>query len=68
MNKEETIGNLTTIIKVLIITFAPLTLTYINIDQLTILIIAILGLIFSLIDAKYKNTIINNNNNNDEYE
>lgn len=59
MNKEETIGNLTTIIKVLIITFAPLTLTYINIDQLTILIIAILGLIFSLIDAKYKNTIIN---------
>lgn len=67
MNKEETIGNLTTIIKVLIITFAPLTLTYINIDQLTILIIAILGLIFSLIDAKYKNTIINNNNN-DEYE
>lgn len=60
MNYDDLIGNLSTIVKILICIIAPTTAIWIGTDENTAvaLLTAIAGLLFSLIDAKYPNTII----------
>lgn len=59
MDKVEFIGNLTTIAKILIIMIAPSLAVYLGTDYNTMvaLLTAIVGLLFSLIDAKFHNTL-----------
>ena len=60
MDKQEFIGNLTTILKILIMTIAPTIAVYIGIDQQTVLtfLTAIVSFIIAIVDAKYPNTIL----------
>lgn len=59
MDRVEFIGNLTTIVKILIIMIAPSLAVYLGTDYNTVeaLLTAIAGLLFSLIDAKFHNTL-----------
>ena len=60
---EDQIGNLTTIIKFLVMTVAPyLSLTEAMQNQLIGVIVAVIGFIIAYYDAKYQNTVITNNN------
>lgn len=78
MSREEIIGNLTTIIKILIMTVAPAIAVYIGTDEQVVatFLTAILTFILAVVDAKYPNnltvfdneTITNNPALNDEYE
>lgn len=66
---EDTIGNLTTVIKFIIMTIAPyLSLTEAMQNQLIAIIVAIIGFILAYYDAKYNNTVIGTveNDNTDE--
>lgn len=59
--KNELLGNLTTIIKFVVMTIAPyLALTADMQNQLIAVIVSTIGFIFACFDAKYPNTIIDN--------
>lgn len=61
---DELIGNLTTLIKFIIMTIAPyLSLTEAMQNQLIGVIVAIIGFILAYYDAKYTNTVITSDNN-----
>ena len=78
MGKEDIIGNLTTICKILIMTIAPYIAIELGTDNETIIafLTAVLTFILAVYDAKYPNTIFNKPNPtipesevlNDEYE
>ena len=78
MDRTELIGNITTIIKILIMTVAPAVAVYIGTDEQTVItfLTAVLTFVLAVIDAKYpnslgvfkNNTITNNEALNDEYE
>ena len=59
VDKVEVIGNLTTVAKILICMIAPIIAVKYGIDgNLTEeLLVAVVGLLFGLIDAKFPNTI-----------
>ena len=59
MNNEDFIGNLSTIVKILICIIAPSVAIWLGTNENTAiaLLTAIMGLLFSLIDAKYPNTL-----------
>lgn len=61
MNTDDFIGNLSTIIKIIICIIAPSLAIYLGTDENTTitLLTAVAGLLFSLIDAKYPNTLLN---------
>lgn len=58
MNIDDFIGNLSTIVKILICILAPSAAIWLGTDENTAiaLLTAIAGLLFSLVDAKYPNT------------
>lgn len=64
MNREVLIGNLSTVIKIIIIIIAPSAAIYMGTDSDTAiaLLTAIAGALFALIDAKYPNNILSDNN------
>ena len=75
----DIIGNITTIIKILIMTVAPAIAVYIGTDEQTIItfLTAVLTFILAVLDAKYPNTmrVFDNNETaehseslNDEYD
>ena len=55
---EDQIGNITTILKILIMTIAPTLAVYLGVDQniITTFLTALLALLLALLDAKYPNT------------
>lgn len=54
---EEFVGNVSTIVKVLVLTFVPAAfLEQIDANALSIVLTGIIMFIFSIIDAKYANT------------
>ena len=77
MSREEIIGNITTIIKILIMTIAPAIAVYIGTDSQTVItfLTAILTFVLAVIDARYPNnlrvfdneTITHSEALNDEY-
>ena len=61
---EEFVGNLSTIIKVLVLTFVPAAfLEQVDANALSVVLTGIIMFIFSIIDAKYSNKfkILDNN-------
>lgn len=67
--KNELFGNLTTIIKFVVMTIAPyLALTADMQNQLIAILVAIIGFILAYFDAKHPNTILDNTTNNAEYD
>ena len=62
MDKSVVVGNLTTIIKILLCTVAPMLAVYLGLDENTVMafLVAVVGLIFGLFDARFPNTIFNN--------
>ena len=64
---EELIGNLSTLIKILILTFVPAAfLEQVDANTLSVAITVIIMFVFSIIDAKYANTFAILKENNDE--
>ena len=64
---EELIGNLSTLIKILILTFVPAAfLEQVDANTLSVAITVIVMFVFSIIDAKYANTFAILKGNNDE--
>lgn len=62
---NELLGNITTIIKFIVMTIAPyLALTYDMQNQLIAIIVAIIGFGLAYFDAKHPNTIIDTNTKN----
>ena len=62
---NELLGNITTIIKFIVMTIAPyLALTADMQNQLIAVIVATVGFIFARFDAKYPNTIIDTTTKN----
>lgn len=60
---NELLGNITTIIKFIVMTIAPyLALTADMQNQLIALTVAVIGFILAYFDAKHPNTIIDHNN------
>ena len=59
MSKQDIIGNLTTIIKILIMTGAPAIAVYIGTDEQTVIafLTAVLTFALAVIDARYPNTL-----------
>lgn len=54
---EELVGNLSTIIKILVLTFMPAAfLEQVDANTLSVAITVVIMFIFSIIDAKYANT------------
>lgn len=67
--KNELFGNITTIIKFVVMTIAPyLALTADMQNQLIAILVAVIGFILAYFDAKHPNTILNNTINNDSVE
>ena len=59
---NELLGNITTIIKFVVMTIAPyLALTADMQNQLIAVLVAIIGFVLAYLDAKHPNTIIDNN-------
>ena len=56
---QDIIGNITTIVKILIMTIAPAIAVYIGTDSQTVIafLTAILTFILAVIDARYPNTL-----------
>ena len=55
---EELVGNLSTLVKILILTFVPAAfLEQVDANTLSVVITVIIMFIFSIIDAKYSNTL-----------
>lgn len=66
---NELLGNITTIIKFVVMTIAPyLALTADMQNQLIAILVAIIGFILAYFDAKHPNTILDNTTNNVEYD
>ena len=66
---NEILGNITTIIKFIVMTIAPyLALTADMQNQLIAILVAIIGFILAYFDAKHPNTIIDNTKNYDTDE
>lgn len=66
---NEILGNITTIIKFIVMTIAPyLALTADMQNQLIAILVAIIGFILAYFDAKHPNTIIDNTKNCDTDE
>jgi hypothetical protein len=62
MEREEIIGNVTTIGKFILLTFGtPSLVSFANSSDFAILIGAIFGLIWAFYDSKYFNTFFNRN-------
>lgn len=63
MNNDDFIGNLSTIVKILVCIIAPSLAIWLGTDENTsiALLTAFVGLLFSLVDAKYQNSLFNNN-------
>lgn len=59
MTRQDIIGNLTTIIKILIMTVAPAIAVYIGTDEQTVIafLTAVLTFVLAVIDARYPNTL-----------
>lgn len=59
MTRQDTIGNLTTIIKILIMTVAPAIAVYLGTSQETVtaFLTAVLTFALAVIDARYPNTL-----------
>lgn len=54
---EEFVGNVSTIVKVLVLTFVPAAfLEQVDANTLSVVLTGIIMFIFSIIDAKYSNT------------
>ena len=67
--KNELFGNLTTIIKFVVMTIAPyLALTADMQNQLIAVLVAIIGFVLAYLDAKHPNNILDNTTNNDSAE
>lgn len=67
--KNELLGNITTIIKFIVMTIAPyLALTADMQNQLIAILVAVIGFILAYFDAKHPNTILDNTTNNVEYD
>lgn len=67
--KNELLGNITTIIKFVVMTLAPyLALTADMQNQLIAILVAIIGFVLAYLDAKHPNTILDNTTNNVEYD
>lgn len=69
--KNELIGNITTIIKFVVMTIAPyLALTADMQNQLIAVLVAIIGFVLAYFDAKHPNTILDNtiHQNSVEYD
>lgn len=67
--KNELFGNLTTIIKFIVMTIAPyLALTADMQNQLIAILVAIIGFVLAYFDAKHPNTILDNTTNNVGYD
>ncbi len=67
--KNELFGNITTIIKFVVMTLAPyLALTADMQNQLIAILVAIIGFVLAYLDAKHPNTILDNTTNNVEYD
>lgn len=67
--KNELFGNITTIIKFVVMTIAPyLALTADMQNQLIAILVAVIGFILAYFDAKHPNTILDNTTNNDIVE
>lgn len=67
--KNELFGNITTIIKFVVMTLAPyLALTADMQNQLIAILVAVIGFILAYFDAKHPNTILDNTTNNVEYD
>ena len=58
MDKDIVIGNASSICKILICIFAPMIAVYLGTDENTAeaLLVAVIGLLFGLVDAKFPNT------------
>lgn len=66
---EEFVGNLSTIIKVLVLTFVPAAfLEQVDANTLSVALTIIIMFVFSIIDAKYSNTFAILKNNAQEIE
>lgn len=66
---NELLGNITTIIKFIVMTIAPyLALTADMQNQLIAILVAIIGFVLAYFDAKHPNTILDNTTNNVEYD
>lgn len=66
---NEILGNITTIIKFIVMTIAPyLALTADMQNQLIAILVAAIGFILAYFDAKHPNTIIDNTKNCDTDE
>lgn len=60
--KNELLGNITTIIKFIVMTIAPyLALTADMQNQLIAILVAVIGFVLAYFDAKHPNTILDNN-------
>lgn len=67
--KNELLGNITTIIKFVVMTIAPyLALTADMQNQLIAILVAIIGFVLAYLDAKHPNTILDNTTNNMGYD
>lgn len=67
--KNELLGNITTIIKFIVMTIAPyLALTADMQNQLIAILVAVIGFILAYFDAKHPNTILDNTTNNVGYD
>lgn len=67
--KNELLGNITTIIKFIVMTIAPyLALTADMQNQLIAILVAIIGFVLAYLDAKHPNTILDNTTTNVEYD
>lgn len=67
--KNELLGNITTIIKFIVMTIAPyLALTTDMQNQLIAVLVAIIGFVLAYLDAKHPNTVLDNTTNNVEYD
>ena len=65
MNNEDFIGNLSSIVKILVCIIAPSVAIWLGTDENTTiaLLTAFVGLLFSLVDAKYPNSFALFDNN-----
>ena len=67
--KKKLLGNITTIIKYIVMTIAPyLALTADMQNQLIAILVAIIGFVLAYLDAKHPNTILDNTTNNVGYD
>ena len=60
---EEFVGNVSTIVKILVLTFVPAAfLEQVDANALSVVLTGIIMFVFSIIDAKYANTFLGKDN------